>query len=118
MRPTLTMAKSKLPLILTMIAIFVIASGCHREGSYRAITPIDDPVQGAIAQGPIVMAVYVPWFGGPQHIKGGYTTDDPAALRRQIARAKELGVQVFAVDWYGERRALLYTSDRRSDEIA
>jgi len=96
-------AKSKLPLILSMVAVFGIASGCHREGAYRSMNQAaKNPAQDAT-----VVAVYVPWFGDPEHIKVGYSTDDPAVLRRQIAKAKELGVQVFAVDWYGERRPFL-----------
>lgn len=113
MSKTLTMAKSKLPLILTMVAIFVIASGCHREVAYRTIPPINGSDQD-----PIVMAVYVPWFGDPQHIKVGYSTDDPAVLRRQIAKAKELGVQVFSVDWYGERRPFLDHSYALMQQVA
>jgi hypothetical protein len=96
-------AKSKLPLILSTVAIFVIASGCHREGAYLAMPPsVNNP-----AQNTTVVAVYVPWFGDPEHIKVGYSTDDPAVLRRQMAKAKEMGVQVFAVDWYGERQPFL-----------
>jgi hypothetical protein len=107
-------AKSKLPPILSMIAIFVIASGCHREGAYHARAPeVKNPSQDTI-----VMAVYVPWFGDPQHIKVGYSTDDPAVLRRQIAKAKELGVQVFAVDWYGQRRPFLDHSYALMQQIA
>jgi hypothetical protein len=64
--------------------------------------PIKNPPQDTT-----VVAVYVPWFGDPAHINVGYSTDDPAVLRRQIAKAKELGVQAFAVDWYGERRPFL-----------
>jgi hypothetical protein len=95
--------KSKLPRLLSTVAIFVIASGCHRGSAYLAMPPsVNNP-----AQSTTVVAVYVPWFGDPEHIKVGYTTDDPAVLRRQIGRAKEMGVQVFAVDWYGERRPFL-----------
>ena len=107
-------AKSKLPLILSMVAIFVIASGCHREGAYQAMTPaLKSPSQDTV-----VMAVYVPWFGDPQHIKVGYSTDDPAVLRKQIAKAKELGVQAFAVDWYGQRRPFLDHSYALMQQVA
>ena len=113
MRQTIK-SRLKLPLILSMVAAFVITSGCHREGSYRALSQAaESPLQGTK-----VVAVYVPWFGDPEHIKVGYSTDDPAVLRRQIAKAKDLGVQVFAVDWYGERRPFLDHSyaliDRKS----
>ena len=48
----------------------------------------------------------------------GYSTDDPAVLRRQIAKAKEMGVQVFAVDWYGERRPFLDHSYALMQQVA
>ena len=51
-----------------------------------------------------ILADYQPWFGSPQHIKVGYSTMDPAVLRKQIERAKQMGIYGFAVDWYGERR--------------
>jgi hypothetical protein len=97
-----------------MVAVFVIASGCHRASSFRGIA------QAAISPAPeaTVMAVYVPWFGDPEHIKVGYSTDDPAVLRRQIARAKEMGVQAFAVDWYGERRPFLNHSYGLLQQVA
>src|SRR5579863_9082554 len=113
MRSSLPIAKSKLPIILTMMSVFVIASGCHREGASHVLPPIGD-----LAQDPLVMAVYVTWFGDPQHIKVGYSTDDPAVLRRQIAKAKELGVQVFDVDWYGERRPFLDHSYALLQQVA
>src|SRR6266851_608837 len=114
MRLRLMPAKSKLPLILSMVAIFVIASGCHREGAYQAMSPaVKSPSQDTV-----VMAVYVPWFGDPQHIKVGYSTDDPEVLRRQIAKAKELGVQAFAVDWYGQRRPFLDHSYALMQQVA
>jgi hypothetical protein len=111
MRP---MKKSRLSLVAAMLAVFVIASGCHRAGAYRGMSQ----AAGSPVQGTKVVAVYVPWFGDPQHIKVGYTTDDPAVLRRQIAKAKDLGVQVFAVDWYGERRPFLDHSYALMQQVA
>jgi hypothetical protein len=99
----ITLSKSKQPLILVTIAVLAFTSGCHRAGAYRALSQaVESPVQGAT-----VVAVYVPWFGDPEHITVGYRTNDPAVLRRQMAKAKDLGVQAFAVDWYGDRRPFL-----------
>lgn len=113
MRP-ITRSKSKLPLILGIMLVFVVTSGCHRAGAYRPLSQaVESPAQGAT-----VVAVYVPWFGDPGHIKVGYSTDDPAVLRRQIAKAKDLGVQVFAVDWYGERRPFLDHSYALMQQVA
>ena len=51
-----------------------------------------------------ILADYQPWFGDPQHIKIGYSTMDPAVLRKQIEKAKQMGIYGFAVDWYGDLR--------------
>ncbi|MGA3091342.1 MAG: hypothetical protein ABSD75_22260 [Terriglobales bacterium] len=113
MKP-ITRSKSKLPLTLGVAAVALIASACHRSGAYRALTQAaEGPVQGAK-----VVAVYLPWFGDPEHIKVGYSTDDPAVLRRQIAKAEDLGVQAFAVDWYGERRPFLDHSYAMMQQVA
>jgi hypothetical protein len=108
------MSKSKLPSVLGIAAALLLASGCHRAGAYRGLSQaVESPVQGAK-----VVAVYVPWFGDPEHIKVGYRTDDPAVLRRQIDKAKDLGVQAFAVDWYGERRPFLDRSYALMQQVA
>ena len=41
------------------------------------------------ATGPTrVLAVYEPWFGHPQHINVGYSSQDPVTLAKQIEQAK------------------------------
>jgi hypothetical protein len=52
---------------------------------------------------PQILAVYEPWFGHPQHISVGYSSHDPEELRKQIHRAKSMGISAFVVDWYGDR---------------
>jgi hypothetical protein len=52
---------------------------------------------------PVMLAVYEPWFGHPQHISVGYSSHDPAELRKQIHQAKKMGISGFVVDWYGDR---------------
>ena len=56
---------------------------------------------------PRILAVYEPWFGHPSHISVGYSSLDPAVIRRQIDQAKALGISGFVVDWYGDREPLL-----------
>ena len=34
----------------------------------------------------------------------GYSCHDPSALRQQIAKAKELNIGGFVVNWYGPRK--------------
>jgi len=108
------MMKSKLVLVVSIVAALLITPGCHRTGLHHAFTlAVESPPQG-----PEVVAVYVPWFGDPEHINVGYTTDDPAVLRRQIAKAKDLGVRAFVVDWYGERRPFLDRSYGLMQQVA
>jgi len=50
---------------------------------------------------PKMLAVYMPWFGNHVHMDVGYSSDDPAVLRRQIEQARQMGISAFVVDWYG-----------------
>jgi hypothetical protein len=56
---------------------------------------------------PRILAVYEPWFGHPQHISVGYSSQDPVVIRKQIEEAKTLGISGFVVDWYGDREPFL-----------
>ena len=56
---------------------------------------------------PRILAVYEPWFGHPSHISVGYSSHDPAVIRKQIDHAKALGISGFVVDWYGDREPFL-----------
>src|SRR5262245_6349308 len=53
---------------------------------------------------PLLLAIYQSWFGNGEHINVGYSCHDPAVLRQQIARAKELNISGFVVNWYGPRK--------------
>ena len=53
---------------------------------------------------PKVLAIYMPWFGDHVHMDVGYSSDDPAVLRRQIEQARHMGISAFVVDWYGASR--------------
>ncbi len=57
----------------------------------------------ATGKTPEILAVYEPWFGNPKHISIGYSSHDPAVIRRQIHEAKSMGISAFVVDWYGDR---------------
>jgi hypothetical protein len=56
---------------------------------------------------PRILAVYEPWFGHPRHISVGYSSQDPAVIRKQIDQAKALGISGFVVDWYGDREPFI-----------
>jgi hypothetical protein len=53
---------------------------------------------------PKLLAVYMPWFGDHTHMDVGYSSEDPAVLRKQIQQARHMGISGFVVDWYGESR--------------
>jgi hypothetical protein len=54
------------------------------------------------ANSPVLLAAYQPWFGRPGHISVGYNSQDPVVQQKQIAKAKNLGIQAFVVNWYGQ----------------
>jgi len=86
-------------LIVGVLALVMV--GCNRNRSVReSLTQTTRGMQ----QGPRILADYQPWFGVPDHMNVGYSTQDPAGLRKQVERAKQMGIYAFAVDWYGERR--------------
>lgn len=87
-------------LVVAACALITGTSGCYHE---RVHESLNQATQG-LPYSPRILADYQPWFGDPDHIKVGYSTDDPAVLRRQIQKAKEMGIYAFAVDWYGDRR--------------
>ena len=88
--------------ILLLLALFalMVFGGCYHNSTRRSMA---DAIEG-LPQPARILADYQPWFGDPDHINIGYSTQDPAVLRKQIEKAKEMGIYAFAVDWYGERR--------------
>lgn len=61
----------------------------------------------AAGHSPELLAVYEAWFGHPQHISIGYSSHDPAVIRRQIQQAQQMGISAFVVDWYGDREPFI-----------
>jgi len=90
---------SSIFLILAAIVLIAQTSGCSRSGMRHANETLP-----TLQETSRILADYQPWFGDPQHIKIGYSTMDPAVLRKQIEKAKQMGIYGFAVDWYGDRR--------------
>jgi Glycosyl hydrolase family 71 len=81
-----------------VLSLFVMLS-CARPNPRSALARVPTP-EGS----PLLLAIYQPWFGNGQHINVGYSSHDPAVLHRQIARAKELNISGFVVNWYGPRK--------------
>jgi hypothetical protein len=67
---------------------------------------------------PQILAVNEPWFGHPRHISVGYSSQDPAVIRKQIQQAKAMGISGFVVDWYGDREPFIDRSYALMQTIA
>ena len=48
-----------------------------------------------------VLAHLLLWFGEPEHMNVGYSSSDPAQVRRQIEDMISRGIDGVVVDWYG-----------------
>jgi len=82
----------------TLLSFWALV-GCARPNPRSSLANVRAP-QGS----PLLLAIYQPWFGNGEHIDVGYSCHDPAVLRQQIARAKELNISAFVVNWYGPRK--------------
>jgi hypothetical protein len=78
-----------------------LATGCASHMNPRESLAA---VQRAPEGSPRLLAVYQPWFGQKDHIDVGYSCHDPKVLRQQIARAREMNISGFVVNWYGPRK--------------
>jgi hypothetical protein len=85
-------------LLSLCIVCFVVASGCTTPGMHHSVAQSGQ----APAMSPKLLAVYMPWFGDHTHMDVGYSSQDPAVLRKQIEEAKHRGISGFVVDWYGQ----------------
>ena len=99
------------PLAVVFLLLF---QGCTRKSVNRTLQQSIPPMQNTTR----MLAVYEPWFGHRRHISVGYSSTDPAVLRRQIDQAKTLGISGFVVDWYGQREPLLDRSYALLQSIA
>lgn len=78
--------------------------GCGHSAAPFQASPASRPQRDGP---PKVLAVYEAWFGHPQHISIGYSSHDPAEIRKQIRDAKAMGIGGFVVDWYGYRQPFI-----------
>jgi hypothetical protein len=82
-----------------LFSLLLLVHGCSQSPTQK-VTRLR-PKHGSSA--PQLLAVYEPWFGHPAHISVGYSSHDPAEIRKQIRQAKAMGISGFVVDWYGDR---------------
>jgi hypothetical protein len=83
-----------------LLLLFLLLHSCSDVGSAPR-TPLK---YRAVGSSPEVLAVYEAWFGHPQHISVGYSSQDPAEIKSQIQHAQSMGISGFVVDWYGDRQ--------------
>src|SRR5215831_8187141 len=86
---------------LLFTVMLLSAIGCARPNPRESLSSI--PLQ-APEGSPKLLAIYQPWFGQKDHINVGYSCHDPNVLRQQVARARELNISGFVVNWYGPRK--------------
>jgi len=48
-----------------------------------------------------IYAHLMPWFGGGNHMNVGYSSADPAQVKRQVDDMLSRGIQGTIIDWYG-----------------
>lgn len=48
-----------------------------------------------------IYAQLMPWFGGSSHMNVGYSSTDPAQVRRQVEDMISRGIDGVFIDWYG-----------------
>lgn len=90
--------------VSTAFALFLfLPRGCSGPGSVSA-PPLQHRATGS---SPETIALYEAWFGHPQHISIGYSSQDPAEINSQIRRAQSRGISAFVVDWYGDREPFI-----------
>jgi hypothetical protein len=53
-----------------------------------------------------IFAHFMAWFGQPSHMDVGYTSSDPAQVKRQVSDAISRGISGFIEDWYGEKNTM------------
>lgn len=85
-----------LPALATLL---LLTSACHRT-DLRASLAQNSFIGGSGE--PAMIAVYLPWFGQPDHVNVGYSSQDRVVLGKQVGQAKQLGIAAFVVNWYGQ----------------
>jgi len=106
-----------MPLTLpyTLAALLLLTlEGCTHAGLQRQFHEAAPATAGPTK----TLAVYEPWFGHPQHINVGYSSQDPIVIKKQIEQAKNLGISGFVVDWYGDREPFIDKSYALLQSIA
>lgn len=105
----------RITLILApIVALAVTMAGCAEKNVHKILKGERNAPEGPTT----VLAVYEAWFGEPDHMSVGYSSQDRVVLQKQIEQAKSLGVTGFVVDWYGTRKPFIDTSFSQMQQVA
>ena len=96
-----------------LLLLLFLPHGCSRTEGHAL--PLKHKATGT---SPETIALYEAWFGHPDHISVGYSSQDPAEIKNQIHKAKTLGISAFVVDWYGDREPFIDRSYALMQTIA
>src|SRR6266704_2994089 len=99
---------------LSLFSVLLLSHGCQGPSS-SAPAPLKYKATGSTPQ---VIALYEAWFGHPNHMNVGYSSQDPSQIATQIRQAKALGITAFVVDWYGDREPYIDKSYATIQSIA
>jgi hypothetical protein len=102
-------SKKYLMLRLASAALLLLLVLSHGRPGIESPAPVRLKYK-ATGKSPEVLALYEAWFGHPKHISvtsAGYSSHDPAAIRKQISQASAMGISAFVVDWYGDREPFI-----------
>lgn len=83
--------------------LLVAAVGCSSANRVNLHQTLRSQQFQSPQAGPVMLAAYQPWFGKPNHMNVGYSSQDRVVIQRQITDAKQLGIAGFVVNWYGPR---------------
>src|SRR3954463_14810011 len=74
------------------------AAGNISKESLKKLLPEGSPTR--------IFAHFMPWFGSTSHLNVGYSSNDPAQVKRQIDDMMSRGIDGVIIDWYGPDKNL------------
>src|SRR5947209_20283812 len=79
--------------------VLCLMVGCAQRRDFSQTLRVNLSPRGT----PQILAAYQPWFGKPNHVNVGYSSQDPRVLPGHIEEAKDRGTLGFVANWYALR---------------
>jgi Glycosyl hydrolase family 99 len=89
--------------IISAFTLALTLAGCSHASMDMHNTLRAQHFQAPDGGGPMMLAIYQPWFGQGNHPNVGYSSQDPNAIAKQIDEARSMGISGFVANWYGPR---------------